>query len=225
MRDDTSQLRVTVLTTLQCNFACDYCVQGDHGYVDRTSQRMSLETAARHARRGSRRGSTSCGPTSFVLTFFGGEPLLNLPVVYFLAERAWQACQARGVRMLVNVITNGLLLTPGGRRSPAAVRLERRQGHARRRPRHPRSAASAARRPGNLRPHRRERPARSPARCRIAIGGNFEEGADGSFVELLDFLAAQDFAPLLDKVTFKPVIRPRATASRRLIIRHRRRRR
>jgi uncharacterized protein len=30
-REDTEQLRVTVLTTLQCNFACDYCFQGDHG--------------------------------------------------------------------------------------------------------------------------------------------------------------------------------------------------
>src|SRR5262245_59880761 len=30
-REDTEQMRVTVLTTLQCNFACDYCFQGDHG--------------------------------------------------------------------------------------------------------------------------------------------------------------------------------------------------
>ena len=47
-----------------------------------------------------------------MLTFFGGEPLLNLPVMYYLAERMWKACDARGVRMLINVITNGLLLTP-----------------------------------------------------------------------------------------------------------------
>jgi uncharacterized protein len=31
LREDTDQMRVTVLTTLQCNFACDYCFQGDHG--------------------------------------------------------------------------------------------------------------------------------------------------------------------------------------------------
>src|SRR5688572_2591079 len=30
LRDDTEQMKVTVLTTLQCNFACDYCFQGDH---------------------------------------------------------------------------------------------------------------------------------------------------------------------------------------------------
>ena len=44
---DTSQLRVTVLTTLQCNFACDYCFQGDHGDYNRYAEKMSLETAAR----------------------------------------------------------------------------------------------------------------------------------------------------------------------------------
>ena len=47
IRDDTDQLRVTVLTTLQCNFACDYCIQGDHGDYNKTAAKMSLETAAR----------------------------------------------------------------------------------------------------------------------------------------------------------------------------------
>src|SRR2546428_4383909 len=51
-------------------------------------------------------------PEKFVLTFFGGEPLLNLPVMYEVAERMWEATQARHVPMYVNIITNGLLLTP-----------------------------------------------------------------------------------------------------------------
>ena len=46
-REDTEQLRVTVLTTLQCNFACDYCMQGDHGDHNLFAHKMSLETAAR----------------------------------------------------------------------------------------------------------------------------------------------------------------------------------
>ena len=50
-RGDTSQLRVTVLTTLQCNFACGYCVQGDHGEANAAGRRMSLDTAARVAGR------------------------------------------------------------------------------------------------------------------------------------------------------------------------------
>src|SRR5688500_541505 len=29
VREDRSEMKATVLTTLQCNFACDYCYQGD----------------------------------------------------------------------------------------------------------------------------------------------------------------------------------------------------
>ena len=45
--NDTSELNITVLTTLQCNFACDYCFQGDHGDYNKFAEKMSLETAAR----------------------------------------------------------------------------------------------------------------------------------------------------------------------------------
>ena len=111
VRESQDQLRVTVLTTLQCNFACDYCIQGDHGDYNKTAAKMSMEIAARVADWTESR-LDAIKPESFVLTLFGGEPLLNLPVAYYLSERLWHASQARGVRMLINVITNGLLLTP-----------------------------------------------------------------------------------------------------------------
>src|SRR5258708_37970451 len=50
-------------------------------------------------------------PRRLVLTFFGGAPLLTMPVLYYLAERMHAACEARGVQIVINVITNGLLLT------------------------------------------------------------------------------------------------------------------
>ena len=111
VRDGQEQLRVTVLTTLQCNFACDYCIQGDHGDYNKTAAKMSLANAERVAAWVDER-MDALAPSSFVLTFFGGEPLLNLPVMYYLAERLWQSSQTRGVSMQINVITNGLLLTP-----------------------------------------------------------------------------------------------------------------
>src|SRR5437763_3157416 len=111
LREDTEQLRVTVLTTLQCNFACDYCIQGDHGEYNKTASKMSMETAERLVGWIEDRLDV-VRPKKFVLAFFGGEPLLNLPVMYLIAERAHQLCEARGVQILINVITNGLLLTP-----------------------------------------------------------------------------------------------------------------
>jgi uncharacterized protein len=213
VREDGSELRVTVLTTLQCNFACDYCIQGDHGDYNKHAARMSLDTAAEVAGWCEER-LDAVGPSTFALTFFGGEPLLNLPVVYYLAERLWRACEARGVRMAINIITNGLLLTPAvvDRLQPfglngVKITLD-----------------------GDRDTHNRMRPLRGGQgtfdkiianirqvadRCRISIGGNFDESSIDAYPALLDFLREQEFADKLTKVNFKPVIRAAATEGHR----------
>jgi uncharacterized protein len=205
VRESEEQLRVTVLTTLQCNFACDYCFQGDHGDYNKSAAKMSLETAARVAAWTEERLDT-LKPESFVLTLFGGEPLLNLPVAYYLAERLWHASQARGVRMLVNVITNGLLLTPAvvDRLAPFGLN------------------AVKVTLDGDRDTHNRMRPLRGgqgtfdkiihnvrqvAGKCRISIGGNFDESSVDSYPALLDFLREQEFADKLARVAFKPIIR------------------
>jgi uncharacterized protein len=207
VRENTDQLRVTVLTTLQCNFACDYCIQGDHGDYNKNAAKMSLETAERVAQWTETR-LDALQPESFVLTFFGGEPLLNLPVVYFLAERMWDACQARGTRMLINVITNGLLLTPEvvDRLVPFGLNGVKitldgdRDTHNRMRPL----------RGGQGTFDKIIRNVRAVAgKTRVAIGGNFDESSVDSYPALLDFLKEQDFSDKLSRVSFKPVIRER----------------
>ena len=146
----------------------------------RRLQQVRREDVARDGgagrRRGSKRGSTRSRPRSFALTFFGGEPLLNLPVVYYLAERLSTALRRRAAcSMVINIITNGLLLTPEVVDRLTPLRPARRQDHARRRPRHAQPHAAAARRPGHVRQDHREHPRRSPTSCRISIGGNFDE--------------------------------------------------
>jgi uncharacterized protein len=209
-RVGSDQLRVTVLTTLQCNFACDYCLQGDHGDYNKTAAKMSMETAARTADWVEAR-LDAIKPRSFALTFFGGEPLLNLPVVYYLAERLWNACQARGVDMFASIITNGLLLTEEivDRLTPfglggVKVTLD-----------------------GDRDTHNRMRPLRGGQgtfdkilqnvrlvadKVRVSIGGNFDEDSVDSYPALLDFLREQDFADKLAKVAFKPIIREQKPA-------------
>src|SRR5262245_44978802 len=110
VKNDSSELNVTILTTLQCNFACDYCYQGDRDDYNKFAQKMSLETAARVGDWIDREVGR-VNPERLAVTFFGGEPLLNLPVVYYLAERLWEISQARGVEQSLSMITNGLLLT------------------------------------------------------------------------------------------------------------------
>ena len=60
--------------------------------------------------------------------------------------------------MLINIITNGLLLTPEVVDRLDAVRPERHQDHARRRPRHAQPHAAAARRPGHVRQDPQQHP-------------------------------------------------------------------
>jgi uncharacterized protein len=216
VRESKDQLRVTVLTTLQCNFACDYCFQGDHGDYNKSAAKMSMESAARVAEWTEAR-LDALTPESFVLTLFGGEPLLNLPVAYYLAERLWHAAQARGVRMLVNVITNGLLLTPEvvDRLAPFGLN------------------AVKVTLDGDRDTHNRMRPLRGgqgtfdkiihnvrqvAGKCRISIGGNFDESSVDSYPALLDFLREQEFADKLARVAFKPIIRePKPQAPKGLI--------
>jgi uncharacterized protein len=205
VKSDTSELNITLLTTLQCNFACDYCFQGDHGDYNKFASKMSLETAGRVAE-WIERELDRMQPEKLVLTFFGGEPLLNLPVMYAVAARAWEATAARGIPMYTNIITNGLLLTPDvvDRMLPFGlngikITLD-----------------------GDKHTHDRMRPLRGgqgtfdriienikrvAGRCPIAIGGNFDDTSVDSFPALLDFLKSQDFADKLVKVNFKPVVR------------------
>jgi len=211
VREDTETLKVTVLTTLQCNFACDYCIQGDHGDYNKSAAKMSMEMAERLATWMEGR-LDSVAPGRLILTFFGGEPLLNMPVLYYLSERMHASCTVRGVQQVINIITNGLLMTRDmvERLNPLGlngikITLD-----------------------GDREAHNQSRPLRGGQGTfdkiianvravadltRIAVGGNFEMETADSYPALLDFLAAQEFAPRLTKVNFKPVIREKKAAA------------
>src|SRR5262245_15105822 len=75
VKRDTTELHITLLTTLQCNFACDYCFQGDHGDYNKFAEKMSPETADKVATWIEREMDRN-PPEKLTLTFFGGEPLL-----------------------------------------------------------------------------------------------------------------------------------------------------
>ncbi len=205
VREDTQQMKVTVLTTLQCNFACDYCFQGDHGDHNLFAQKMTLEQAAQVVAWIEAR-LDQLHPERLILTLFGGEPLLNLPVAYYLAEKCHEACRLRGIEQKVSVITNGLLLTeevvdrllPYGLMGVKITLDGDRDTHNRMRPLRGRQGTfdriiENMRRVGHKVP--------------LTIGGNFDESSVDSYPALLDFLREQEFADQVVKVNFKPIIK------------------
>jgi uncharacterized protein len=211
VREDTDTLKVTILTTLQCNFACDYCIQGDHGDYNKGAAKMSMEMAGRLATWMEGR-LDAITPQRLVITYFGGEPLLNMPVVYYLSERMHASCAARGVQMLINIITNGLLMTremverlnPLGLNGIKITLDGDREAHDQSRPL----------RGGQGTFDKIVANVRAVADLtQIAVGGNFEMETADSYPALLDFLAAQDFASRISKVNFKPVIREKKVAA------------
>ena len=191
------QLRVTVLTTLQCNFACDYCIQGDHGDYNKHAAKMSLETADRAAEWAEQRLDASA-LESFVLTFFGGEPLLNLPVLFYLVRAALgELPAARRADGRSTSITNGLLLTPEVVDRLVPLGLNGDQGHARRRSRHAQPDAAAARRPGHVRQDHRQRPPGRRASAASRSAATSTRARSTAIPALLDFLREQEFADKL----------------------------
>jgi uncharacterized protein len=205
VREGTDTLKVTVLTTLQCNFACGYCIQGDHGDYNKQAARMSPEMARQLAAWMESRLDT-LKPSRMILTFFGGEPLLNLPVMYLLAERLHASCAERGVPLSISIITNGLLLTreiverlnPLGLTGIKITLDGDRETHNRMRPLRG-GQGTFDKIVANIR--------QVAHLTKIAIGGNFDADSVDSYPALLDFLREQEFADKLSRVTFKPVIR------------------
>jgi uncharacterized protein len=205
VREDTEHMKLTVLTTLQCNFACDYCFQGDHGDYNKFAAKMTLETAARVIAWVERR-LDEVRPDRFTLTLFGGEPLLNLPVGYYLAEQCHALCEARGIRQSISIITNGLLLTPEvvDRLKPYGlfgikVTLDGdRDTHNRMRPLRGRQG-TFDKIIENVR--------RVADKVAITIGGNFDESSWDSYPALLEFLREQEFADKIARINFKPIVK------------------
>jgi uncharacterized protein len=205
-REDASQLRITILTTLQCNFACDYCYQGEHGEPGRPAERMSIDTAAQVAAWIAKQVE-EVRPQRLVLTFFGGEPLLNVPAMFEIAGRCSKHAASRGVTQSVSIITNGLLLTPQivecmlplGLTGVKVTLDGDRDTHDRMRPLRG-GQGTFDRIIENIR--------RVAPLVPVTIGGNFDMETAGRYPALLDFLKAQDFAGRIVKVAFKPVIKP-----------------
>jgi uncharacterized protein len=94
-----------VVLNLDCNLACTYCYEGGmkgRNYMPPETATLLAELAENeyiaHGR-------------GVELSFYGGEPLMSLDLIFFLSERLQMAPTAKGTTYSFNMVTNGTLLT------------------------------------------------------------------------------------------------------------------
>ncbi|GHS98418.1 radical SAM/SPASM domain Clo7bot peptide maturase [Synergistales bacterium] len=93
----------TIAPTLDCNFACDYCYQGEHaaGAMPESVAKKIIDFIKRRSE----------GLESLSVAWYGGEPLLRLDVIDALSQKLIALCGERKILYGASIVTNGYLLT------------------------------------------------------------------------------------------------------------------
>ena len=102
---DTSTLDVTLLTTYKCQFACRYCCQSETG----TGDDLSVKNAATIAQRVLEICKAS-SPSTVLIGFFGGEPLLNINAIRTFISTVREHGERFSKRFHYSIVTNAFAL-------------------------------------------------------------------------------------------------------------------
>ncbi len=108
LNENIAQMALQV--TQQCNFRCAYCAYcaSDFDFQrDHSAKRMSVETALSAVDFFAKRCANQDQPT---IGFYGGEPLLEFPLIQRVTEYAEEKLYAKDLKFTVT--TNASLLTP-----------------------------------------------------------------------------------------------------------------
>jgi uncharacterized protein len=104
-RQNGRALKVMVLTTYECNFACTYCVEEGVKQPVRLQEDKAAQIVRWIAARLEQQGAER-----LLLNFYGGEPLLNMAGLEQVAAPLRAYAQAHGLEFEGSVTTNGALL-------------------------------------------------------------------------------------------------------------------
>ena len=100
-------MTVTILLTWACNFRCVYCYEGGG---EKYSDTMTVETAD-NVINFIINSATARGIQNLHIVLFGGEPLLNIDVGFYVLKNLKNFCTDSGKGFSCSMISNGSLLT------------------------------------------------------------------------------------------------------------------
>ncbi|ASA25483.1 Cys-every-fifth radical SAM/SPASM peptide maturase CefB [Paenibacillus donghaensis] len=101
-----SSISSTVLLTWACNLNCVYCYEGAGS--QKTS--MKIENADNYIRFIVNE-ATSKNVKNISINLFGGEPLINIDVGFYILDNLKRFCLQHDINLTSSIITNGTLLT------------------------------------------------------------------------------------------------------------------
>ena len=100
-------IRATILTTYDCNFACKYCVEEGVKSPVKMDEEHCLATVNWLVNRAKLWKSDS-----LELQFYGGEPLMNADPIGRIASEISEYSRKEGTSFFFSITTNGSLLKP-----------------------------------------------------------------------------------------------------------------
>ena len=103
-RYSTDKLGLTIAPTLDCNFRCEYCYEKDSrkkGIMPIDVQNKIIESTEKRIK----------NISELNVTWYGGEPLLALPVIINVSDGLRRISRENDVKYSASIISNGYLLT------------------------------------------------------------------------------------------------------------------
>lgn len=192
-------LNVMAVMNLDCNLDCKYCYEGSmkgKRYMDIETAGMLVEFIEKN--------HIAAGK-NVNIDFYGGEPLLSLKMVKYVAERVKAAAEKKGVNFTCTLVTNGTLLSGEIARELKSLGCS--------------GAKITLDGPKNI--HDSQRPFKSGKGSfdvivknikeaaefiRVQIGGNYTLQNYADFPKLLEYLIAEGITPSkLGVVKFDPI--------------------
>lgn len=204
IRERTDIMQVTILPTMACNLACDYCFENEVREGGVMKPEMVDKTIDYLKRRVSK-----VQPKTLHVHFFGGEPLLQPETLKKIARALFEHTQALGIPLTLGMITNGVLLTPefAAEMIPLGFKWVKitfdgdRDAHDRKRIFHNRKGTFDRIYDNLCGIHET-----FAGRLKIAIGGNFDQENYESMFALIDRLKKSPFAEDIMVARFKPIM-------------------
>ncbi|MCP4163943.1 MAG: radical SAM protein [Deltaproteobacteria bacterium] len=100
-RYNTDKLSMTITMTMMCNLRCEYC------YEEHANKKMNLDTINNVLNFIEKESEKK---DAVFITWFGGEPLLEIENIRYMSEKIIEICRRNKCYYEASIITNGYLL-------------------------------------------------------------------------------------------------------------------